>query len=49
MKRITHERCLFNKGILMLVREFKRLTLAARIRQDIFFTMNLKNFKKYKG
>ena len=39
----------FHKGILHFIKKLKELELEARKRQEIFFAMNLKGFKKYKG
>ena len=49
MKGLTRKRYLRNMGITYLIEKLEALSLAARIRQEIFFNLNLKAFKKYSG
>ncbi|MFH0764589.1 MAG: hypothetical protein V1927_06255 [Candidatus Omnitrophota bacterium] len=49
MRELVHKRYLRNKRIRQLVDKLESLTLAARMRQENFFDLNLNAFKKKMG
>lgn len=48
MKITVHKSYIEDRRIMHFIKKLKKLELEARIRQEIFFAMNLKGFEKFK-